>query len=327
MTADLFRRLKNATLLCAIIQFYMAEKEKDFTLSDGSQINSHGFKVLLTGGIYTRFDANPVLLYDHSTEHLIGRWENRRIENGKLIATPVFDLNDPFAAEKARKVNEGFLKGASIGIRILRLEEINGEYVATEWELIEASITPIPSDAGAVRLYNEKREVLSFEQVKLNFNNKQSLNQMADEKKTIKLSASTVTSLGLKADYDERDIEIAVRDKDDEIKTLKADLKKEQDAKIEAYLAAAQDAGKINAKQKEAYADLAQKNGFDSVKTIIDAIETKPTQSLKDITSRAGLSGDRAGWNYLKWSQEDPDGLLAMKRENPTEFERLKQTI
>lgn len=301
----------------------MAEKEKDFTLSDGSQINSHGFKVLLTGGIYARFDKNPVLLYDHNTEHLIGRWENRRIENGKLIATPVFDLNDPFAAEKARKVNEGFLKGASIGIRILKLEEIDGEYVATEWELIEASITPIPSDAGAVRLYNEKREVLSFEQVKLNFNNKQSLNQMADEKKTIKLSASTVTSLGLKADYDERDIEIAVKEKDDEIDKLKADLKKEQDAKVDAFLTAALNDGKINEKQRASYAELA-KTDFEQVKAIIDAIDSQPTQRLKDLTPRKDLTGERVGWTYLDWMQKDQTGLENMKLNNPKEFDRLK---
>lgn len=305
----------------------MDEKEKDFTLSDGSQINSHGFKVLLTGGMYARFDTNPVLLYDHNTEHLIGRWENRRIENGKLIATPVFDLNDPFAAEKARKVKEGFLKGASIGIRILKLEEIDGEYVATEWELIEASITPIPSDAGAVRLYDENRHELSFEQVKLNFNNNQSINQMAEKEKTvILLSASTIISLGLKPNYDERDIEIAVKEKDDEIANLKAEIKKEKDAKIEAYLSAAKDAGKIDEKTKASLLKVAQTD-FEAVKEFIDGIESKPTQSLRDMGKRTQLSGDRAGWNFLKWSKEDPDGLRDMKLTNPTEYERLKQTL
>ncbi|MBF0576607.1 HK97 family phage prohead protease [Dysgonomonas sp. GY617] len=305
----------------------MDEKEKDFTISDESQINDRGFKVLLSGGIYTRFDANPVLLYDHNTEHLIGRWENRRIENGKLKATPVFDLNDSFAAEKARKVDEGFLRGASIGIRILKLEQIGDEYVVTEWELIEASITPIPSDAGAVRLYNEKREVLSFEQVKLNFNNNQSINQMADEKKTvILLSASTVASLGLKPNYDDRDIEIAVREKDDEITNLKAEIKKEKDAKIAAYLSAAQDAGKIDEKTKTNLSKLAQTD-FDAVKEFIDGIESKPTQSLRDMTQRTHLSGDRANWNYLQWAKEDPQGLSAMRANSPCEFERLKQTL
>lgn len=305
----------------------MDEKEKDFTLSDGSQINSHGFKVLLTGGIYARFDTNPVLLYDHNTEHLIGRWENRRIENGKLRATPVFDLNDPFAAEKARKVKEGFLRGASIGIRILKLEEIDGEYVATEWELIEASITPIPSDAGAVRLYNEKREQLTFEQVKLGFsNNKNSIKKM--DEKEIKLSSATVVSLGLgdKKNITERDIEIAVQEKDDEIKNLKSDLKKEQDAKIDAYLSAAVNDGKINDKQKEAYAQLA-KTDFAQVQSIIEAIDSKPSGSLKDMQTRSNLTGERANWTYLDWATKDSDGLKDMRLNNPTEFERLKSTI
>lgn len=297
----------------------------EFILSDSTQTNSHGFKVSLSGGRFDRFDANPVMLYDHDTGQLIGRWENRRIEGGKMPATPVFDLNNTFAAEKARQVNEGFLKGASIGIRILRLEQIGDEYVATDWELIEASVTPIPSDAGAVRLYNEKREVLTFEQVKLNFQQTQPNTQTMNEK-TINLSAATCTSLSLPTNYTERDVEIAVLEKDNEIANLKTDLQKEQDAKIDAYLSAALDAGKINAKQKEAYVELAKKD-FTQVKAIVEAIDAQPKQSLKDMPTRTDLSAGRESWNYIDWSKKDPKGLQNLKLNNPTEFERLQSTI
>lgn len=150
----------------------MDEKEKDFILSDSSQTNTKGFKMDVTGGRFERFDANPVMLYDHDTKQVIGRWENRRIEGGKLLATPVFDLKDETGADIARRVKDGFLRGVSVGILPLTMEEINGEYTLKDWELIEASITPIPSDAGAVRLYNEKREIISFEQLRLNMEDK-----------------------------------------------------------------------------------------------------------------------------------------------------------
>ena len=309
----------------------MDENNKDFILSDGSQINSHGFRVLLSGGIYARFDVNPVLLYDHDTGKLIGRWENRRIENNTLRATPIFDLNDPFAAEQARKVKEGFLKGASIGIRILKLEVIGDEYVATEWELIEASITPIPSDAGAVRLYDENRQELSFEQVKLgiNANFNHSKNQtMADEKKTvILLSASTVTSLGLKPSYDERDIDLAVAEKDNEIDRLTKALEKEQEAKTDTYLSALVESGKINTKQKDALTKLAKDKGFEAVKEFTDTMDEKPQVSLKDLEQKQTLAAERAGWSFLDWMQKDQKGLEDMRLNNNTEYERLKNSF
>lgn len=146
----------------------MNTKETDFILSDSKLINSKGFKVDVSKGRFERFDANPVMLYNHDIEQVIGRWENRRVENGRLLATPVFDKSDEKGAETARKVSEGFLRGASIGIYPINVEQIGEEYVLTEWELVEASITPIPSDAGAIRLYDEKRETITFEQLKLN---------------------------------------------------------------------------------------------------------------------------------------------------------------
>lgn len=307
----------------------MNETEKDFILSDATDINSHGFKINLTGGRFERFDKNPVMLYDHDSNRLIGRWENRRIEGDTMPARPVFDLADPFAAEQARKVKEGFLRGASIGIRIIKLDYIGGEYIATEWELIEASITPIPSDANAIRLYNEKRETLTFEQVKLslintNTQHKHKLSNMDENK--INLSAATVKSLGLSGDYSERDVEIKVAEKDKEIETLKADLKTEQDAKIEAYLSAALDAGKITPKQKEAYTELARTN-FEQVKSIVEAIDAKPKQSLKDLNPKTDLSAGRETWGYMDWAKKDPTGLQNLKLNNPAEFERLQETI
>lgn len=302
----------------------MNDDVKDFILSDATNINSHGFRVDMAGGRFDRFDINPVMLYDHNTELLIGRWQNRRIEGVQLLATPIFDLNDPFAAEKARKVKEGFLKGASMGIHILRLDKIGDDYVATEWELIEASLTAIPSDAGAIRLYNEKREVLTFEQVKLSFN--QHFNTKPMSEKKINLSASTCKILNLSSDFTERDIEIAVAEKDDEIKQLKADIKKAQDEKIDAFLSAAVDAGKITAEQRADYVELAKTN-FDHVKAIIGKLDTKPATSLRDMETRTSLSAGRESWDYMEWMKKDPAGLQNLKLNSPDAFKRLQETI
>lgn len=300
------------------------QPEKDFTLSDSSRINSKGFKVDLSGGRYDRFDSNPVMLYAHEDKHVIGYWENRRIENGKLLAKPVFDLKDTAAAEIARKVKEGFLRGASMGILPITMEKIGDNYVLTEWELLEASVTPIPSDAGAIRLYNEKREVITFEQLKLSFSNNNKISKKMDEKDTIVLTGATRQSLGLSANPTAKQIELAVQEKDDKIDELNKKVEKLEKTEKETYLSQAVKDGKITEKEKADYLALSAGSNFDNVKAIIDAKPTQASVSLKDMTQRSNLTaGDRANWTYLKWSQDDPDGLRKLQHDNPQEFEKL----
>lgn len=302
----------------------MDKKEKDFTLSDSSRKNSKGFKVDLSGGNYERFDSNPVMLYDHETKQVIGYWENRRIENGKLKAKPVFDLNDPSAAEIARKVKEKFLRGASMGILPIAMKQVGDDYILTEWELLEASITPIPSDAGAVRLYNEKREVITFEQLKLSFSNNNKFSKTMEANETIVLTAATRQSLGLSANPTAKQIELAVQEKDDKIDELNKKVEKLEKGQKETYLSQAVKDGKITEKEKADYLALSAGSNFDNVKAIIDAKPAQASASLKDMTQRSNLTaGDRADWTYLKWSQDDPDGLRKLQHENPQEFERL----
>ncbi|NDV45499.1 hypothetical protein D0T49_00330 [Paludibacter sp. 221] len=302
------------------------ETEKDFTLSDSSRINTKGFRVDLAGGRYERFDANPVMLYDHDTKHLIGRWENRRVENGVMMAKPVFNLKNAFAAEKAQEVKDEFLRGASIGLIPYQMEKIGDDYVLTDWELLEASITPIPSDAGAVRLYNEKREIITFEQLKLSFLNNNQTTKTMDEKETIVLTAVTRQSLGLSATPTAKQIELAVQEKDDKIEELNSKIKTLQAAQVDAYLSQAVKDGKITEAEKSEYVKLSQGDNFDNVKAIIDAKKTESTVSLKDMAAKTNLTaGDRASWTYLKWSQDDPDGLRKLQHENPTEFDRILQ--
>lgn len=140
------------------------------------------------------------------------------------------------------------------------------------------------------------------------------------------LSTVTIKSLGLSGNYSEREVEIKVMQKDKEIEDLTLQLSKEQDAKIEAYLSAAVDSGKINATQKTAYCELAKKD-FNQVKNIVDVIDTNPKTSLRDIESKTSLTAGRETWNYLKWMREDSAGLEQMRLNNPDAFDRLKNTL
>lgn len=310
--------------LCPTINY---QNDMEFILSDGKSTNSKGYRVAVAGIRMERFSANPVMLKEHNPDLVIGRWENWMKENNQLKAQPVFDKDDPEGKEVARKVDNNFLRCASIGIIPLKLEYIDDEFVMTECELVEASIVSIPSDAGAVRLYNEKLEELSFDQVKINFNfnNNQKPIQMAEV--VFKLSHKTVESLKLDADYTPKDVELAVAEKDREIEILKADLKAVEKQAQTDYLNNAVKAGKISETERLSFEKMAEKGCFDDVKSMIDAKAESATETLADKVQKTNLTAGRETWDYLKWMKEDPKGLAKIKSENPKEFERLQLTI
>ncbi|MDR2147728.1 MAG: HK97 family phage prohead protease, partial [Tannerella sp.] len=290
-------------------------------LSDGKKINARGYRLNLEGGSFERFNANPVMLYMHNDGEVIGKWENLRVENDRLIADAVFDSSEK-AREVERQVLAGFLKGCSIGIIIREMLFLDDEAVVNNWELMEASIVSIPSDPGAVVLYNEKREVLNF-----NFSNN---NQKTEEKMaetTLKLSQKTVESLNLGADYTPRDVETAVAEKDREIETLNARLKAVEKQAQTDYLTAAVKSGKISETERLSLEKMAEKGVFDEVKAMIDAKPEKASATLADKVQQSNLTAGRETWDYLKWMKEDPKGLQKIKTENPKEFERLQETI
>ena len=94
----------------------------EFILSDGKNTNTKGYRVAVAGIRMERFAANPVMLKEHNPDLVIGRWENWMKENNQLKAQPVFDKDDPEGKEVARKVDNHFLRCASIGIIQLKLE-------------------------------------------------------------------------------------------------------------------------------------------------------------------------------------------------------------
>lgn len=305
----------------------LSEMEKVFVLSDGNKKNSRGYRVAVAGIRMERFAANPVMLSEHNSDIVIGRWENWKKENSQLKAEPVFDTDDAIGKEIARKVEKNFLRCASVGIIPLRLEELDGDLVMTECELVEASIVSIPADSGAVRLYNDKLEELSFEQVKinLNFSNNQNNNQMSDV--VFRLSHKTVEILGLGNDYTSKDVELAVAEKDKEIEKLKADLSAVEKQTQTEFLSNAVKAGKISEAERLHLEKLCAKGGFDEVKAMIDAKAETATETLADKVSKSGLMADRKDWDYLRWMKEDSAGLAKLRDENPNEFERLQLTI
>jgi HK97 family phage prohead protease len=280
-----------------------------FTLIDSNSVNSYGFSVLASGAKLDRFVENPQMLYCHDKERQIGRWENIRIAGDALLADAVFDEKDELAMKIAGKVERGFLKGASVGIKILKVDNNASIPAVVECELYEASICPIPSDPKAIKLELSENDL--FQSFYTNYLNHKKMD------KTFQLSAATMLALGLHSDNcDAAKVELAVAKKDSRIAELETKLKAAETEKQTAYLETAVREGKITAKDMPQYQELAALN-FESVKKLIDGIAVKPTASL----AATVFTGNAA---KLSWDELDRNGGLAkLKAEKPDEYKAL----
>lgn len=294
-----------------------------FILSDSTHANSYGFRTDLGGMNLERFRSNPVMLFSHDDNRVIGRWENVAIEEGRLVADAVFDTDDADAAQIAGKVERGFLKGCSIGMIVDELREIDGVVVATKTELLEASICAVPADANAIALYDQNRRRLSADDINkilLSFNH--NLNSMSEQKPTAEQLQQKVDELTTANETLTIQLEAGKTDlanANTRIAELEAQVAEAKKAEVAAYLSAAVKDGKIEQAEVEHFSRLAE-SGFDEVKAILDARSVKPQTRLAEVAAQRGTDEDAA----REYDRRDREGsLLSLKRENPARFAEL----
>jgi HK97 family phage prohead protease len=266
---------------------------KTFVLSGGTAVNSHGFRLELSGLNLERFRANPVMLFGHDRSQVIGKWDNIRTDGVRLLAEADFDTGDELGKKIARKVEKGYLKGASLGLRILKMSDSDDGTVVTASELLEASIVSVPSDALAVALYDANDKPTTLEAVKLEFNfNK---NKKMEKKDNEELAA--------------RDAKIA---------ELTAQIASFQEAGARELVDRAVAEKKIGADEKETYLSLAKKD-FEGVKTILSKMQgVTPVVTQLETTGTAGKYAEKS-WDDLDRAEK----LVALKAEDPALYLRL----
>lgn len=286
---------------------------KTFILSDGTSRNSHGFAIDLSGMDLERFKKNPIMLYNHDREQPIGRWENVRVEDNRLMAEADIDTEDEVGKEVGRKVEKGYLKGCSVGIYIKKMTDDDDGAIATQTELLEASIVSIPSDADAICLYDENNKPTTIEQVRLSFNfNKNDMEQNTE------LTAAICTALGIEQGATAEAVKSAVQAKNDRIAELEAIVAAQQKAKVTELINRAVADKKIGADEKETYTALAEKD-FDSVEKILSRM--KGVTPLKAQLEQQGVASK---YNGKTWDELDHAGMLAgLKAEAPEKYKEL----
>jgi len=317
------------------------KKKKRFVLSDES-VNSYGFVVLTEGIDTSRFEANPVMLDGHvnDNERVLGAWDDVIVDKtNRLTAVPVFDPDDDSAKKIAAKVDAGFIRGASIGIKFNNddMKKQGQQLVLTKCELLEASIVAVPSNKNALKLYNTAGTLMKPDEVSelcMTLQNDNLNLKTKMEKQTMQLSLAAMAVLGFEASQVDTlqatDINAAILAIHKQNETLTAQVKafelKEKAAKDAETLQmtqrnatlvdAAIKAGKITADKRDHYMKMAE---FDY------------QLAEQHLTATAGKASIGKGLNPItgkpmtmdEFEKLDAHSQLQFKNENPEAYKAM----
>lgn len=308
--------VRKAYITFALILFHRKAKEMRFILTNDN-VNSYGFRVLSAGLDTTAFEKNPVMLHDHARGRLpIGRWADIRLEGGQLSAEAVFDEGDSFAMEIKRKVEAGYIKGASISFMPTELSDdyIPGQTRRTVSKAIleEASIVSVPSNRDSIRLSGHEitQELLNSSIPKIDTNKKAMQKDQRDK---------LLARLNLSAEATDEQILDAV----DKLTASPAPAEPtvhELSAKLDK-LAALMEKNE-SAAQTTSVIDLTAK--IEALEERVKGARPSIAGVIQNLTANSPDSAEaRENWDFDKWSKEDPDGLRKLSAEQPEAYKAL----
>jgi hypothetical protein len=316
---------------------------KTFVLTDES-LNNYGFWLPLSGAVLDQFKKNSVMLWMHNRawrgtkdEILpIGKWDNIRIDGSKLLADTNFDLNDDFAAAIADKVENDYLRMASVGIRVIETSSDPkwlkpGQTCETpiKWILKEGSICDFGANDNALSLvfYDKDDNIINLSEdgsglplkklsdinpvTQINSNMKKLASHFKlSEESTEDQVLAEVIKLNEKLTL----TEIAKTEAEQKLADF---VKKEGEAmKAEAVLlldAAVKD-GRLNADSRKAWETLFEKD-HSTAKITLASIPVR--RSIKEQLKDEGTGSDkeREAFAKLSWDELDKSGKLRTLKE------------
>ncbi len=280
------------------------------------------------------------MLYEHDKKIVLGKWTDLKIENNLLTAKPEFDQEDPFAKDIMRKVEKGYLNGASVRFDAasenitLSHPGMEGIPVVTKWTIVEASLTAIPANTSAVKLSFDGKEVLSME---LSNDLKQKFNPKPNMKKIIAVVSALGVALSAEANEDhiveainkiaaDKDAEKAkITELNNKITELSNQLNTEKTNKVTDLIESKKKAGIITTDQVEKFTKLANAD-FESTKSILESITERKTiaASLNQGGANAGANANKfEGWDFKRFQKENPTELARIKANEPERYKAL----
>lgn len=122
-----------------------------FVLSDGT-VDRYGDTIEAKGWEIDWFRKNPIALFGHDHDFPIGRWEDVRVEGGKLLARLKLAAEGTSARidEVRGLIAQGILKAVSVGFKPIESEPMIGGVRFIRQELLECSVVGVPANPAAL---------------------------------------------------------------------------------------------------------------------------------------------------------------------------------
>jgi HK97 family phage prohead protease len=309
----------------------------EFILST-EDTNRYGYKILTKG---IQVPEKLPLLFNHDPNQVLGEWVKIRKKDGNLVAEASFDEDDDDAIKVKNKINKMYIGGASVGFNILELDEDGKIPIVKKAELVEASITPIPANKRAIKLFHKNEEIgekdlyILMNKISKNNSIKMEITKLSkildcpedkieDKVKELSSKIETLESNVLKKqeliNSKEKEHKVEIEKLNKEIENFK---EKELTNQINTLVDNAIKEGKILETQKEEYLSLA-KADMDSVKKIFDKSQKLNNEKITDEINNEDLNKDtNLSWTFEEWTKKDPEGLRDMKYNDYDRFEKL----
>ncbi|MDE6346809.1 MAG: phage protease [Muribaculaceae bacterium] len=320
---------------------------KDVIISTGA-VNCYGTRVLTEGIDLSQYERNPVLLWMHRRAFdgdamPIGKVENLRVEDGKLIGTPVFDQNDDFARQIESKWESGFLRMASAALEPIETSADDAlvlpgqtRETVTRSKLVEVSIVDIGGNDEALQLCGADGKLMKLAAgedapdlplLQLTKEDNPEADEAAGEEnnkpqnQTTAMNKEQLTLLGLPEGASDEQATAALqlmKTKADSAETL-------QLAAVTQCVDQAIADRKIVAEQRDHFIKLGKSAGAEMLADTFKAMpaQAKPNDTLNLSRQSAPGAGAPAPKSYTKLSEVPQGELLTLRKDQPAEYMRL----
>ncbi len=316
--------------------------DREYVLSDSS-VNEYGFRLLTSGYQIDEFQKNPIGYYMHRREDgIVLKWEGLRVEDDKVIGTPVINLSNERGEQTCAEVENGFLNAASVG-HIVVLEYSTDEAIMlpgqtgptiTRWYNKECSLVDIPGNCNALtRLYDAQENEINLVDLNILPSGIQAVVQHA----LVKELSST---LQLTEEADDKTVAVAVQDLVMRVNEQEAKLAALFDEKLRLQqqvteLTSARDTYEITAVLDRALEDrkltkeLRDKLAHDyagnpeGLRSLVAALPAY--RSIAEQLNSRRHNADEIQWDWDDYEKNDPTGnkLKDLRANDPNRYREL----
>lgn len=124
-----------------------------YVMSDGS-VDAYGDTIDPNGWDLAQFDRNPVALFGHAKSFVIGRWQDVKVDGGRLIGTLILasEGTSERIDEIIRLARQGILRAVSVGFWPLEWKDRTDGIDFLKQRLVETSLVSVPANPNALQI-------------------------------------------------------------------------------------------------------------------------------------------------------------------------------